>query len=115
MIALGMMLLALAGSLAAVTAAVAQTPVPIEFPPLGTRWINRSVEQTGGILILMVAGARAPDLLSRLGSTDAIPVSVPGTKLAMMSTCPSESLVDSKFRMPLAPFSSSSISRVTLL
>lgn len=40
---LRMGLLALAGSLAAVTAATAQTPPP------GTRWINRSVDQTGGI------------------------------------------------------------------
>jgi len=31
------------------------------------------VDQTGGILTLVVAGARAPDLLLRLGSTDAIP------------------------------------------
>jgi sarcosine oxidase gamma subunit len=31
------------------------------------------VDQTGGILILVVAGARAPELLSRLGSTDAFP------------------------------------------
>jgi sarcosine oxidase gamma subunit len=31
------------------------------------------VDQTGGILTLVVVGARAPDLLSRLGSTDAIP------------------------------------------
>jgi sarcosine oxidase gamma subunit len=31
------------------------------------------VDQTGGTLTLVVAGARAPDLLSRLGSTDAIP------------------------------------------
>ena len=42
-------------------------------------------------------------------------VSVPGWKLAMISTWPSESEVDSKLRMPLAPLSSSSISRVTLL
>ena len=48
-------------------------------------------------------------------STDAISTSVPGTKLAVISTWPSESLVDSKFRMPPAPFNSSSISRVTLL
>jgi sarcosine oxidase gamma subunit len=38
---------------------------------------NRSdgclVDQTGGILTLVVAGARAPDLLLRLGSTDAVP------------------------------------------
>jgi sarcosine oxidase gamma subunit len=31
------------------------------------------VDQTGGILTLVVAGARAPDLLLRLGSIDAIP------------------------------------------
>jgi sarcosine oxidase gamma subunit len=31
------------------------------------------VDQTGGILTLVVAGARAPDLLTRLGSTDAVP------------------------------------------
>ena len=30
-------------------------------------------DQTGGILTLVVAGARAPDLLPRLGSTDAVP------------------------------------------
>jgi hypothetical protein len=41
-------LLALAGSLAAGTAAAAQTPVPMEFPPPGARWITRSVDQTGG-------------------------------------------------------------------
>jgi sarcosine oxidase gamma subunit len=39
--------------------------------------VNRSdgclVDQTGGILTLAVAGARAPDLLLRLGSTDAVP------------------------------------------
>ena len=48
-------------------------------------------------------------------STEAALVAVPGTKLAVISTCPSESLVDSKFRMPDAPLSSSSIRRVTLL
>lgn len=31
------------------------------------------VDQTGGILSLVLSGARAPDLLSRLGSTDSIP------------------------------------------
>jgi sarcosine oxidase gamma subunit len=31
------------------------------------------VDQTGGILTLVVAGPRAPDLLLRLGSTDAVP------------------------------------------
>ena len=61
-------------------------------------------------------GRRASTRLMRFcTSTEAMPVSVPGTKLAMMSTWPSASLVDSKFRMPLAPLSSSSISRVTLL
>jgi sarcosine oxidase gamma subunit len=38
---------------------------------------NRSdgclVDQTGGILTLVVAGDRAPDLLTRLGSIDAVP------------------------------------------
>ena len=48
-------------------------------------------------------------------STEAKPGSVPGTKVAVISTCPSESLVDSKLRIPLAPLSSSSIRRVTLL
>lgn len=37
-------LLALAGSLAAVTPAAAQTPIPMEFPSPGTRWIARSVD-----------------------------------------------------------------------
>jgi len=61
-------------------------------------------------------GRRASIRLIRFcTSTEARLGSVPGTKLAMISTCPSESLVDSKFRMPLAPLSSSSISRVTLL
>ena len=61
-------------------------------------------------------GSRASTRLRRFcTSTEAAPVSVPGTKLAMISTCPSESLVDSKLRMPEAPLSSSSISRVTLL
>jgi sarcosine oxidase gamma subunit len=31
------------------------------------------VDQTGGLLTLVVAGARAPDLLLHLGSTDAVP------------------------------------------
>jgi sarcosine oxidase gamma subunit len=31
------------------------------------------VDQTGGILTLVVGGDRAPDLLTRLGSTDAVP------------------------------------------
>jgi hypothetical protein len=44
---LGMGLLALAGSLGAVTEAVAQTSVPMEFPPPGTRWITRSIDQAG--------------------------------------------------------------------
>lgn len=39
-------LLALFASLAAVTAAAAQSPVPMEFPPPGTRWITRSIGQT---------------------------------------------------------------------
>lgn len=41
-------LLALAGTLAAVTAAAAQTPIPMEFPPPGTRWIARRVDPGGG-------------------------------------------------------------------
>jgi CHAT domain-containing protein len=41
-------LLALAGSLAAVTPAAAQTPIPMEFPSPGTRWITRSVDPSGG-------------------------------------------------------------------
>jgi sarcosine oxidase gamma subunit len=44
---------------------------------LDTFAANRSdgclVDQTGGILTLVIAGARAPDLLTRLGSTDAVP------------------------------------------
>ncbi len=61
-------------------------------------------------------GNRASTRLMRFWtSTDALSVFVPGTKFAMISTCPSESLVDSKLRMPAAPFSSSSIIRVTLL
>ena len=48
-------------------------------------------------------------------STEAMLESVPGTKLAVISTCHSESLVDSKLKMPLAPLSSSSIRRVTLV
>src|SRR5437763_8205812 len=61
-------------------------------------------------------GRRASTRLMRFcTSTEARLESVPGMKLAMISTWPSESLVDSKFRMPAAPFSSSSIRRVTLL
>ncbi|MGY4353657.1 hypothetical protein ACVW0J_000150 [Bradyrhizobium sp. i1.7.7] len=61
-------------------------------------------------------GSRASTRLMRFcTSTEAALVSVPGWKLAMISTWPSESLVDSKLRMPEAPLSSSSISRVTLL
>ena len=50
------------------------------------------VEHTGGILCLAIAGSRAPDLLLRLGSTDAIPA--PGeartsrlAELSVMSLC----------------------------
>jgi hypothetical protein len=61
-------------------------------------------------------GSRASTRLMRFcTSTDASLETVPGTKLAVISTWPSESLVDSKLRMPLAPLSSSSIRRVTLL
>jgi hypothetical protein len=61
-------------------------------------------------------GSRASTRLIRFWtSTEAILGSVPGTKLAVISTCPSESLVDSKFKIPLAPLSSSSIRRVTLV
>ncbi|MFK4521577.1 hypothetical protein ABIF20_008942 [Bradyrhizobium japonicum] len=61
-------------------------------------------------------GSRASTRLMRFcTSTEAALVSVPGWKLAMISTWPSESLVDSKLRMPEAPLSSSSISLVTLL
>ena len=61
-------------------------------------------------------GRRASTRLMRFcTSTEASAGSVPGWKLAMISTWPSESDADSKFRMPEAPFSSSSISRVTLL
>ena len=61
-------------------------------------------------------GRRASTRLMRFcTSTEASAGSVPGTKLAMISTWPSESEADSKLRMPEAPFSSSSISRVTLL
>ena len=41
-------LLALAGSAVTASAATAQTSVPMEFPPPATRWISRSVDQTGG-------------------------------------------------------------------
>jgi hypothetical protein len=44
--------LALAGAVAAPAAAPAQTPVPMEFPPPGTRWITRSVDQTGGSYLI---------------------------------------------------------------
>jgi hypothetical protein len=61
-------------------------------------------------------GSRASTRLMRFcTSTEAVWVSVPGTKFAMISTCPSESLVLSKFKIPFAPFSSSSMSLVTLL
>lgn len=42
-------LLALAGSALAASAAPAQTSVPMEFPPTGTRWITRHLDATGGI------------------------------------------------------------------
>jgi len=45
-------LLALAGSALASSPASAQTSVPMEFPPSGTRWINRSVDQTGGSYLI---------------------------------------------------------------
>jgi sarcosine oxidase gamma subunit len=38
-----------------------------------TRFDGCLIDQTGGILSLVVAGARAPDLLLRLGSTDSVP------------------------------------------
>ena len=61
-------------------------------------------------------GRRASTRLIRFcTSTDARLGSVPGTKFAVISTCPSELLVDSKFRTPEAPLSSSSMRRVTLL
>ena len=41
------MLLALAGVTLTATASLAQTSVPMEFPPPGTRWIARSTDQTG--------------------------------------------------------------------
>jgi hypothetical protein len=40
--------LALAGAVAAPSAAPAQTPVPMEFPPPGTRWITRTIDRSGG-------------------------------------------------------------------
>ena len=40
--------LALAGTVAASSAAPAQTPVPMEFPPPGTRWITRTIDRSGG-------------------------------------------------------------------
>jgi sarcosine oxidase gamma subunit len=50
------------------------------------------VDQTGGILSLMVTGPRAPDLLLRLGSTDAIPAlgearTTRLAELSVMSLC----------------------------
>jgi sarcosine oxidase gamma subunit len=57
-----------------------------------TRMDGCLVDQTGGMLSLVVAGGRAPDLLLRLGSTDAIPM--PGeartgrlAELSVMSLC----------------------------
>jgi CHAT domain-containing protein len=41
-------LLALAGSVLTVAPALAQTRAPMEFPPVGTRWITRSLDQAGG-------------------------------------------------------------------
>ena len=43
-----MAVLALAGAVAAPSAAPAQTSAPMEFPPPGTRWIIRTTERTGG-------------------------------------------------------------------
>ncbi len=45
-------ILALAGAVAGPSAAPAQTSVSMEFPPPGTRWINRSVDQTGGSYLI---------------------------------------------------------------
>ncbi len=45
-------LLALAGAALASSPAIAQTSVPMEFPPPGTRWINRSTDQTGGSYLI---------------------------------------------------------------
>jgi CHAT domain-containing protein len=42
-----MALVALAGSVVAASAA-AQTSAPMEFPPTGSRWITRSLDQAGG-------------------------------------------------------------------
>jgi CHAT domain-containing protein len=41
-------LLALVGSVVTASAATAQTSVPMEFPPAGTRWITRSLDPAGG-------------------------------------------------------------------
>ncbi len=41
-------LLALAGCALAASPATAQTSVPMEFPPTGSRWITRSLDQAGG-------------------------------------------------------------------
>ncbi len=41
-------LLALAGSVLTASPATAQTLVPMEFPPTGSRWITRSLDQAGG-------------------------------------------------------------------
>ena len=47
-------------------------------------------------------GSRASTRLIRFcTSTDAIPMSVPGTKLAVMSTWPSESLVEFEIQDPV--------------
>jgi len=42
-----MALLALAGSVAAAAPVAAQVRVPMEFPPPGTRWITRTLDQSG--------------------------------------------------------------------
>ena len=43
-----MAVLALVGAVAAPSATPAQTSVPMEFPPPGTRWIIRTTDRAGG-------------------------------------------------------------------
>jgi len=44
-----LLLLALAAVLNAAPAASAQTSVPMEFPPVGSRWITRTLDETGSL------------------------------------------------------------------
>lgn len=65
-----MALVALAGSVVAASGSAAQTSAPMEFPPTGSRWITRSLDQAGGSYLTTYTVPGTPAVITTLWKVD---------------------------------------------